>query len=142
MKTLCLVFGLGFATRGARLEKPLGRCITNTICTLALARGLPAPIALQFEYSLAERGVENEHIALASEFGMAMVPRSPLGGGFFSGKYRRDDPANVAGNRPPELPDGKSEETTDALLQVADETGTPPGSPLPGFQRGRLSDRF
>ncbi len=81
------------------------------LATLAQARGLPAPIALQFEYSLVERGVEHEHLRLAAEFGMALQPWSPLGGGFLTGKYRQDDPANVAGRRGHELPDGKSQET-------------------------------
>jgi aryl-alcohol dehydrogenase-like predicted oxidoreductase len=78
------------------------------MATLAQVRGLPGPIALQFEYSLVERGIENEHVRLAAEFGMGIQPWSPLGGGFLTGKYRRDDPANVAGQRGPELPDGKS----------------------------------
>ena len=81
------------------------------IATLAHAHRMPAPIALQFEYSLVERGIENEHLPLAKEFGMAMLPWSPLGGGFLSGKYRRDDPANVSGQRGPALPDGKPDET-------------------------------
>ncbi|MGV8936114.1 MAG: aldo/keto reductase [Allorhizobium sp.] len=83
------------------------------IATLAAERGLPGPIALQFEYSLVERGVEAEHMALAAEFGMAMQPWSPLGGGFLSGKYRRDDPANAEGLRGNELPDGTSTEADD-----------------------------
>jgi aryl-alcohol dehydrogenase-like predicted oxidoreductase len=78
------------------------------MATLAHVRGLPGPIALQFEYSLVERGIENEHVRLAAEFGMGVQPWSPLGGGFLTGKYRRNDPANVAGRRGPELPDGKS----------------------------------
>ncbi len=78
------------------------------VATLAQARGLPGPIALQFEYSLVERGIENEHVRLAAEFGMGIQPWSPLGGGFLTGKYRPDDPANVAGQRGSELPDGKS----------------------------------
>jgi aryl-alcohol dehydrogenase-like predicted oxidoreductase len=79
------------------------------MATLAQARGLPGPIALQFEYSLVERGIEQEHVRLAAEFGMGIQPWSPLGGGFLSGKYRRDDPANVAGQRGVSLPDGTPE---------------------------------
>jgi len=79
------------------------------MATLAQVRGLPAPIALQFEYSLVERGIEQEHVRLAAEFGMGIQPWSPLGGGFLTGKYRRDDPANVAGQRGVSLPDGKPE---------------------------------
>ncbi len=83
------------------------------MATLAAAHGMPAPIALQFEYSLIERNVENEHLPMAAEFGMAMQPWSPLGGGFLTGKYRRDDPANVAGQRAPALPDSAGEASAD-----------------------------
>jgi aryl-alcohol dehydrogenase-like predicted oxidoreductase len=76
------------------------------LATLAAAHALPSPIALQFEYSLVERGVEHEHLPAAAEFGLGMQPWSPLAGGFLSDKYRREDPANVAGKRSPALPDG------------------------------------
>ena len=66
------------------------------IATLAAGGHGPAPIALQFEYSLVERGIENEHVRMAQEFGMGIVPWSPLGGGLLTGKYRRDDPAHRA----------------------------------------------
>lgn len=84
------------------------------MATLAQVRGLPAPIGLQFEYSLVERSIEQEHVRLAAEFGMDIQPWSPLGGGFLSGKYRRDDPANVAGQRGVTMPDGKPEAETGA----------------------------
>ena len=81
------------------------------MATLAQVRGLPMPVALQFEYSLVERGIENEHVRMAAEFGMGLQPWSPLGGGFLTGKYRRDDPAHTTGARGPELPDGTSQDT-------------------------------
>ncbi|MFB0875654.1 MULTISPECIES: aldo/keto reductase [unclassified Sphingobium] len=56
---------------------------------LARSHGLPAPIGLQYFYSLAERGVENEHIPLASAFGMGLIPWSPLAYGLLAGKYDR-----------------------------------------------------
>lgn len=79
------------------------------LATLAAVHALPSPIALQFEYSLVERGVEREHLPAAAEFGLGMQPWSPLAGGFLSGKYRREDPANVAGKRSPALPDGTAD---------------------------------
>lgn len=82
------------------------------IATLAAAHGAPGPIGLQLEYSLVERNVENEHVPAAREFGMAVQPWSPLAGGFLSGKYRREDPANTAGQRAPELPDQGGEAAT------------------------------
>lgn len=79
------------------------------LATLAAAHALPAPIGLQYEYSLIERGVEQEHLPAAADLGLGLLPWSPLGGGFLTGKYRRDDPANVAGKRAPGLPDGRSQ---------------------------------
>lgn len=79
------------------------------LATLAAAHGLPAPIGLQFEYSLVERGIEGEHLPMAAALGLGMQPWSPLGGGFLSGKYRREEVGDGAG-RTPELPDGSSVE--------------------------------
>jgi aryl-alcohol dehydrogenase-like predicted oxidoreductase len=77
-----------------------------SMATLARARGLPQPIALQFEYSLVERGIEYEHIAVAGEFGMGIVPWSPLAGGFLTGKYDRKQLAATAPTSDPEHASG------------------------------------
>ena len=58
--------------------------------TLATAQGIPAPIALQLEYSLVERSIEREHLPAAHDCGLGICPWSPLAGGFLTGKY---DPA-------------------------------------------------
>lgn len=57
---------------------------------LARAHGGPAPIAIQFPYSLTERSIEAEHLPAAREFGLGVVPWSPLDGGFLTGKYTRE----------------------------------------------------
>lgn len=57
--------------------------------TLAQKDGLDSLIALQLEYSLAERNIEREHIPAAQELGLGITPWSPLAGGFLTGKYRR-----------------------------------------------------
>lgn len=62
--------------------------------TLAAAHAVQGPIALQLEYSLVERTIENEHVPAAREFGIGLVPWSPLAGGFLSGKYERGDTGN------------------------------------------------
>ncbi len=62
--------------------------------TIADLRGIPGPIAMQLEYSLIERSIEREHVPVAQEARMALLPWSPLGGGFLTGKYDR---AAVAG---------------------------------------------
>jgi aryl-alcohol dehydrogenase-like predicted oxidoreductase len=49
-------------------------------------------VSLQAQYSLVERSLEIEHIPALRRFGLGLLPYSPLGGGFLSGKYRRDQP--------------------------------------------------
>jgi len=58
--------------------------------TLAEKEGKERLIALQLEYSLIERNIEREHVPAAQELGIGICPWSPLGGGFLSGKYRRE----------------------------------------------------
>jgi len=48
-------------------------------------------IAFQPEYSLVQRGIEREHVPLCTKFGLGIIPWSPLGGGFLSGKYRQGE---------------------------------------------------
>lgn len=59
------------------------------LATLASVRGLPGPIALQYFYSLVNREIEEEHLPLAAEFGLGVVPWSPLAYGLLTGKYDR-----------------------------------------------------
>lgn len=59
------------------------------LATLAVVRGVAGPVALQYFYSLVNRDIEEEHVPLAREFGMAVVPWSPLAYGLLTGKYDR-----------------------------------------------------
>ncbi len=59
------------------------------LATLAAVRGVPGPIALQYFYSLVNRDIEDEHAPLGKEFGMGIVPWSPLAYGLLTGKYDR-----------------------------------------------------
>lgn len=59
------------------------------LATLAAVRGMPGPIALQYFYSLANRDIEDEHVPMAREFGLGVVPWSPLAYGLLAGKYDR-----------------------------------------------------
>lgn len=56
--------------------------------TLAEAHGLEPPSTLQLEYSLVERAIENEYVALAKLYDLGIMVWSPLGSGLLSGKYR------------------------------------------------------
>ena len=58
--------------------------------TLAEQQGRERIAALQLEYSLVERNIEREHIPAAQELGIAILPWSPMAGGFLSGKYKRE----------------------------------------------------
>lgn len=57
--------------------------------TLAEAHGVPGPVALQLQYSLVDRSIEQEHVPAARELGLGLTPWSPLAGGFLAGKYER-----------------------------------------------------
>jgi aryl-alcohol dehydrogenase-like predicted oxidoreductase len=57
---------------------------------LARALGVPGPVTLQPQYSLIVREIEWEIVPAVLDAGMGMLPWSPLGGGYLSGKYTRD----------------------------------------------------
>ncbi|MCK9424287.1 MAG: aldo/keto reductase, partial [Bacteroidales bacterium] len=50
--------------------------------------------ALQTEYSLWSRDVETEILAVCRELGIGFVPYSPLGRGFLTGRFKKDDDFN------------------------------------------------
>jgi aryl-alcohol dehydrogenase-like predicted oxidoreductase len=57
---------------------------------LARALGLTAPVSLQPQYSLLVREIEYEIVPAAQDAGLGLLPWSPLGGGWLTGKYQRD----------------------------------------------------
>ena len=57
---------------------------------LARELGLAAPVSLQPQYSLLVREIEWEIVPAAIDAGLGMLPWSPLGGGWLTGKYQRD----------------------------------------------------
>jgi aryl-alcohol dehydrogenase-like predicted oxidoreductase len=57
---------------------------------LSDARGWARFVAAQYQYSLVMRDVEIEIAPLCLAEGVGIVPWSPLGGGFLSGKYQAD----------------------------------------------------
>ena len=62
--------------------------LTKAVLT-ARALGLREPVTLQPQYSLIVREIEWEIVPAALDVGMGLLPWSPLGGGWLSGKYRR-----------------------------------------------------
>src|SRR6266700_426092 len=57
---------------------------------LACALNVAGPVTLQPQYSLLAREIEWEIVPAAADAGLGLLPWSPLGGGYLSGKYRRD----------------------------------------------------
>src|SRR5215831_18109982 len=57
---------------------------------LARALHMPGPVTLQPQYSLLVGEIEWEIVPAALDAGVGLLPWSPLGGGWLSGKYQRD----------------------------------------------------
>ncbi|KAK3041979.1 hypothetical protein RJ639_002287 [Escallonia herrerae] len=65
--------------------------------TIRRAHAVHPVIALQMEYSIWTRDIEEEIISLCRELGIGLVPYSPIGRGFFGGKAVKESlPANSA----------------------------------------------
>jgi aryl-alcohol dehydrogenase-like predicted oxidoreductase len=58
---------------------------------LARELGLAAPVSLQPQYSLLVREIEWEIVPAAQDAGLGLLPWSPLGGGWLTGKYKRSE---------------------------------------------------
>jgi aryl-alcohol dehydrogenase-like predicted oxidoreductase len=57
---------------------------------IARYEGWTAPVTLQPQYNLLARDIEHEIVPACLDAGLGLLPWSPLGGGWLSGKYRRD----------------------------------------------------
>lgn len=81
-------------------------------------------VALQNYYSIAARDVEREIIPLALSEGLALMPWSPLAGGFLSGKFTRNN--EVAGDSRrdtfdfPPVNKTKAYDIIDVLLKIGE----------------------
>ena len=58
---------------------------------LARERGWESPVTLQPQYNLLVRELEWEIVPSCEDAGLGLLPWSPLGGGWLTGKYARDD---------------------------------------------------
>jgi len=94
-------------------------------------RGRERFVCEQPPYSMLVRGVEAEVLPVCREYGMGVIPWSPLAGGWLSGKWRKnaDTPESTRAQRIPERfdlsrPDNQRKlEAADALAQLADDAG-------------------
>jgi aryl-alcohol dehydrogenase-like predicted oxidoreductase len=101
---------------------------------LADFRGLARPVTLQPQYNLLAREIEWEVVPAAAANGLGLLPWSPLGGGWLTGKYRREE-APTGATRLGENPDrgveaygrrGRTERTwdvVDAVRAIAKQRG-------------------
>ena len=67
----------------------LGWQLTKAVW-LAKANGYAPPVTLQPQYNLLVRDIEHEVVPAALDADIGLLPWSPLGGGWLSGKYKRD----------------------------------------------------
>jgi aryl-alcohol dehydrogenase-like predicted oxidoreductase len=94
-------------------------------------RGHERFVSEQPPYSLLVRGVEAEVLPVCRKHGMAVIPWSPLAGGWLSGRWRKgqEPPRSTRSDRLPQrydlsLPANQRKlEATDALAALADDAG-------------------
>jgi len=111
----------------------LGWQLTKAV-HVARAHGWAAPVTLQPQYNLLVRDIEHEVVPAALDAGIGLLPWSPLGGGWLTGKYERDVAPRGA-SRLGENPqrgmeawearnaDERTWQVVDAVREVADAAG-------------------
>jgi aryl-alcohol dehydrogenase-like predicted oxidoreductase len=123
--------------------------------TIRKANAVHPISALQSEYSLFTRDVEDEVLPTVRELGIGFVPYSPLGRGFLTGRWRSIDDMPDGDTRSARFPRfaeqnfRKNLELADRVREVADGKGISPGQlvlawllaqgddivPIPGTKR-------
>ena len=122
--------------------------------TIRRATAVHPIAALQSEYSLWERDVEDDILPVCRELGIGFVPYSPLGRGFLTGQFKRleDLPADDWRRNDPRWSEenfGANLKLVDAIRAVADRHGVSLAQvaiawllaqgedivPIPGFKR-------
>jgi aryl-alcohol dehydrogenase-like predicted oxidoreductase len=98
---------------------------------VAQQRGRERFVCEQPPYSMLVRGVEAEVLSVCRQYGMGVIPWSPLAGGWLSGRYRlgQEPPSSTRAERIPgrydlSLPENQRKlEAADALAKLAEENG-------------------
>jgi aryl-alcohol dehydrogenase-like predicted oxidoreductase len=107
------------------------------VCAAADAIGMPRPVTLQPQYNLLVREIEWEIVPACVHTGLGLLPWSPLGGGWLTGKYRaREQPSGSTrlGENPHRGVEAydrragaaRTWDVLDALAQVAQARGATP----------------
>ena len=100
---------------------------------VAERRGHQRFVCEQPPYSMLVRGIEADVLPTCKRYGMAVIPWSPLAGGWLSGKWRKDaGELTIAPGGPhagplrPDVPANQRKlDAADALGALADEAGIP-----------------
>jgi aryl-alcohol dehydrogenase-like predicted oxidoreductase len=106
------------------------------IITTARLSGHVVPDVLQAQYNLLDRGIELEVLPVCLEEGVGLTCWSPLGGGWLTGKYRRDQRPTGSTrlgedpDRGVEAYDRRDVDTTWQILDVAGEVAERHGVPM------------
>jgi aryl-alcohol dehydrogenase-like predicted oxidoreductase len=96
-------------------------------------RGLERFRTEQPPYSIFARGIEANVLPVCERYGMGVLVWSPLGGGWLTGKYRKDQPVDMSAGRAQRLPqrfdpslpgNQRKLELVEELVAIADEAGT------------------
>ncbi len=102
----------------------------------AQAAGLARFVSAQMYYSLVGRDIEHEVIPVCQYENLAVLPWSPLAGGFLTGKYRREQTSHPVGSRfstskfgefPP-VDKAKGFDVVDRLIDMAERHNTTPAA--------------
>jgi aryl-alcohol dehydrogenase-like predicted oxidoreductase len=98
---------------------------------VAERRGRERFVCEQPPYSMLVRGIEADVLPVCEQFGMGVIPWSPLAGGWLSGRYRKgqEPPQSTRAERIPQRYDLSRPENqrkldaADALARLAEEAG-------------------
>ncbi|MGI8577638.1 MAG: aldo/keto reductase [Nocardioidaceae bacterium] len=98
---------------------------------VAETRGRERFVTEQPPYSIFVRGIEADVLPVAQQYGMGVLPWSPLAGGWLTGRYRkgRDVPTSARSQRVPDrydmsIPGNQRKlEAAEALARLAEEAG-------------------
>jgi len=98
--------------------------------TVRRAHSVHPITAIQNEWSLFTRDIEDGAVALARELGIGIVPYSPLGRGWLSGRIRSRDDVSATHRHHPRFSEEAFERNrvlADTVAAVATELGAQPG---------------
>jgi aryl-alcohol dehydrogenase-like predicted oxidoreductase len=94
-------------------------------------------VSLQAQYSLVERSIEVEALPFCRAAGIGVLPWGPLGAGFLTGRYRRDEPPaegsrmDIAGEDYEEAPARRAVDRNFRVVEAAEEIAAERGVTVP-----------